>query len=204
MRTIGVLGLIGALAIGAAIALTPASEAAITNSSHDFSGKSWTTDSQICVPCHTPHGADTTVTDAPLWNHTAATATFTLYSSATLNASLGQPTGISKLCLSCHDGTIGMDGFGGAAGTSGNVITGSAKIGIDLNGHHPVSFDYSDAQADDSELKASPTLPLFGTGGTLECASCHDVHNGTAAAANGKMLLKSLTNSALCLDCHDK
>ena len=46
---------------------------------------------------------------------------------------------------------------------------------------------------------------LFGTAGsrTMECASCHDVHN-TASASNQNLLLISNTASALCLTCHNK
>jgi hypothetical protein len=41
----------------------------------------------------------------PLWNGNETTTTFTMYSSATLQASMeGQPTGASRLCLSCRDG----------------------------------------------------------------------------------------------------
>lgn len=42
-------------------------KANIEGSKDDFSGSGWTT--EICEPCHTPHNADTTVIDAPLWNH---------------------------------------------------------------------------------------------------------------------------------------
>jgi predicted CXXCH cytochrome family protein len=43
---------------------------------------------------------------------------------------------------------------------------------------------------------------LFGTANDqLECASCHDVHNGTSLAA---LLRKDNTSRQLCLTCHDK
>ena len=87
---------------------------AITNSDHDFTGEGWA-DSEICKPCHVPHNAVTGLI-APLWNHEVTTATYTLYSSSTLDSSVGQPEGRSKLCLSCHDGTVAIDNFGGFAG----------------------------------------------------------------------------------------
>ena len=46
----------------------------ITNSAHDFTTKGWNTTGEICVVCHTPHGADTSVTVAPLWNSSSATS----------------------------------------------------------------------------------------------------------------------------------
>ena len=44
----------------------------------------------------------------PLWNRNMPAAAYTLYSSNSLQAKPGQPTGSSKLCLSCHDGTIAL------------------------------------------------------------------------------------------------
>ena len=86
----------------------------IVGSSHDFSGQTaWNTSGEICKVCHTPHNAITTVTNAPLWNHQMTNATFQLYTSATMNATTGQPDGSSKLCLSCHDGTVALENFGG-------------------------------------------------------------------------------------------
>ena len=41
----------------------------IVGSAHDFSDDSWNTTGQICLVCHTPHNADVTVNNAPLWNH---------------------------------------------------------------------------------------------------------------------------------------
>ena len=59
------------IVLAAAIALfaTPAF-ALISGTAHDLSSANNASSSitEICVFCHTPHGADTTVTDAPLWN----------------------------------------------------------------------------------------------------------------------------------------
>src|SRR5512139_3263798 len=72
---------------------------------------------QICQPCHTPHNADSTAQGAPLWNHEVTTASFQPYASPTLDASVGQPSGVTKLCLSCHDGTVAIDSFAGQTGS---------------------------------------------------------------------------------------
>jgi len=184
----------------------------ITGTAHDFSGQGWGT-TEICEPCHTPHNADVTVTDAPLWNHEVTTATFTVYSSSTLNATIGQPEKNSKLCLSCHDGTIALDSFGGNTGTQ--VIDAEHLIGTDLSNDHPVSFTYNAALAtadgglfDPSAVNTSlgGTIEadlLFGLTGsaTLECASCHDVHNGFG---NPNLLKIDNDASAFCLTCHNK
>ncbi|MFQ6108814.1 MAG: cytochrome C, partial [Candidatus Aminicenantales bacterium] len=117
MRKALILSAIALLGVLVTVAL-----AQISGTAHDFSGDTWNTSGEICIVCHTPHNADTSVSAAPLWNHDVTTATYTLYSSSTLDATLGQPGDISKLCLSCHDGTVAIDSFGGATGS--NFISG--------------------------------------------------------------------------------
>lgn len=77
---------------------------------------------EVCVFCHTPHGASKTmpgITDMgqqPMWlwnrTNTSAAYTFTPYSSATLSATISfinnAPTGISLMCMSCHDGVTSI------------------------------------------------------------------------------------------------
>jgi len=64
---------------------------------------------EVCVYCHTPHAANTQV-NAPLWNRTVNTGTYTIYDKPrTLNRPIGQPGPNSLTCLSCHDGTISID-----------------------------------------------------------------------------------------------
>lgn len=177
----------------------------ISGSVHDFSGNAWS-GGEICVVCHVPHGADTTIADSPLWSHDVTTSTFTTYTSATITPGLlGQPDGVSKLCLSCHDGTVALDAFVGGAGTAG-TIAAAGDVGTDMNANHPVSFVYDTAAAADTEIKAADGtingLLVGGAGGNMECSSCHDVHNTTVAA--DPLLRISNAASALCLTCHDK
>jgi predicted CXXCH cytochrome family protein len=199
-------------------ALQDAPNAAISGSAHDFSSYGWS-GGRICIVCHTPHGADTTVTDAPLWNHAVTTATYTLYAgSSTLNATIGQPNGVAKLCLSCHDGTVAIDSYGGNTGTQlVDALNVNANVGTNLADDHPISFVYdSTLAAADGELvdpaadgdtdpntvgMGAPYLPLFNN--QMQCASCHDVHN-TVSAGNPSLLLKSPVGSQLCLTCHQK
>lgn len=194
------------------ISLVPNLQATIIGSAHDFSGLE--PDQQICIFCHTAHNADTTVVDAPLWNHDVTTKQYQLYNSPTMDATPTQPQGASRLCLSCHDGTIAVDSYGGQAGVI--FLGGDAAIGADeLTNDHPVSFIYDDALAVlDRELFLPSSSPS-GLGSTiandllfnsqLECSSCHDVHNGGAAAAvNDNLLMITQVQSQLCLTCHDK
>ncbi|MBL4939031.1 MAG: hypothetical protein JKY16_01885 [Lutibacter sp.] len=185
----------------------------ITNSAHDFSQKTWNSNSQeICNVCHTPHEAVTGLT-APLWNHEVTTQTFTLYTSTvspSFNATASQPGGSSKLCLSCHDGITKVDNFGGV--TNGTkTIGGSKNLGTDLSNDHPVSFVYDAALATADGGLHNPTTVNSGLGGTIdgdlllgtrmECSSCHDVHD---AAGLNSILVKGNIGSALCLTCHNK
>ena len=114
-------------------------------------------ESDVCVFCHTPHRG---TGDLPLWNHTLSTATYTPYSSSTTKATIGQPTGSSKLCLSCHDGTVAL---GMIANRSRpiemrngvvNLPAGPSNLGTDLSDDHPISFLYdSSLVAADGHLK---------------------------------------------------
>jgi len=194
------------------IAMRPAL-AAITGSAHDFKSRSWNTTGEICVVCHAPHNASSTI--APLWNHTLTSATFTLYSSPSLNATVGQPSASSKACLSCHDGTVALGSFGGSTGTT--FISGGDKLGTDLSNDHPVSFTYDAALATADGTLNNPTVKTVGAlggktidaamliGHKVECGSCHDVHadEGNSATA-GHLLLVNNASSALCLTCHNK
>jgi predicted CXXCH cytochrome family protein len=191
----------------------------IVGSKHDLSAQGWS-GGEICVVCHTPHNADVNVTDAPLWNHTVTTANHTMYSSATFDGNIiGGPTGASKLCLSCHDGTVAIDSFGGAVGNN-TLQNPKAILGADLSNDHPISFVYDDALATADGALAVPTTTTVTIGegadgktglladlmlpsGQLECSSCHDVHN-KFAVANTKLLRVSNASSGLCLTCHTK
>jgi predicted CXXCH cytochrome family protein len=195
------------LFVGATSAMAqPAGKRDIENTAHDFSGRGWNSTGEICVVCHTPHFA-LAATDGPLWNHESTAATYTIYSSSTLDATVAQPGTESKTCLSCHDGTVALDAFGGQAGS--NNIGAQWDVGIDLSDDHPVGFTYNTALATaDGEL-ADPSLKASGLGDDiqadmlfsdkLECASCHDVHG---AGGNEMLLLVANTASALCLTCH--
>ena len=126
---------------------------------------------EVCVFCHTPHGADVTTPNAPpLWNKRLATgATYTTYANLNTPSLDGEilPVGsISVACLSCHDGTQAMDNIinapgsggydpagGGTTGLgytwTGNVTTDGlmnaatiANLGTNLSNDHPIGIQY--------------------------------------------------------------
>jgi predicted CXXCH cytochrome family protein len=163
-------------------------------------------ESQICIFCHTPHSARQ---DIPyLWNRQDQTVSYIPYQSSTLVARVGQPTGASKLCLSCHDGTIAL----GAVVSEPEEIQfqggirfipeGPSRIGTDLSDDHPVSFVYDSNLALAKPGLADPALLppeiKLDDYGQLQCTACHDPHDD----AFGNFLVMSNQFSGLCTSCH--
>ena len=204
------LGLMGWLAASAAVSLRADS---VINSKHDFSasGPSMikaTTENGVCIFCHAPHRA---IPGTPLWNHTLSGATYIPYSSSTLKAAVGQPTGASKLCLSCHDGTVAL-GMVNSSSTpiqmqsGGTPLTtmppGTNNLGTDLSHSHPISFVYDAAlAAADGGLADPATLNSrvqLDHSGQLQCTACHNPHDDRY----GDFLVMDNAASALCLVCH--
>jgi len=170
----------------------------ITGSAHDFTSAGWNLTGEICVVCHTPHKAQDSL--IPLWKHGTTAGTFHVYSSPSLDATMAQPDGASKACLSCHDGTVALDSFGGNTGTNNLDAADSVNLGTDLSNDHPVSFTYDGTLATtDGGLYDPASATAFDgktidaamlVGGKLECGSCHDVHRDRgASAATEKLLL---------------
>jgi len=167
-----------------------------------------TTEQEICVFCHTPHRARTTT--GLLWNRDDSIATYSQYQSSSLTAIVGQPTGASKLCLSCHDGTIALGDLVSRQteipfiGGIRFLPDGASLLGTDISNDHPVSFVYDESLAiDNGELASPSTLTnevKLDRGGELQCTSCHDAHDDTL----GKFLVRSNNFSELCSTCHTR
>jgi predicted CXXCH cytochrome family protein len=159
----------------------------------------------LCSFCHITHHATGAT---PLWNHALSSVTnYTLYTSGTLKAVVGQPDGSSRLCLSCHDGTVALGMLNSSATPivmNGGVVnlTGTNNLGTDLSTTHPISFKYNAGlRALDPNLVDPVTLTgvvKVDKNGEMQCTSCHDPHNNQF----GKFLVKDNTSSALCLTCH--
>ena len=168
----------------------------ITGTAHDLTAGSG---GNPCSYCHTPHG-----TTIPVWSHTLSTAVYTIYESSSLDAVVGQPTGSSKLCLSCHDGTVALTDTVFAPGGGDTYISSEVgNLSTDLSNDHPISFVYSAAlAAGDIQIKPPSSLPgefRLSTSDELQCSTCHDPHDNK----HGKFLVASNQGSALCIVCHD-
>ncbi len=164
-----------------------------------------TIEDQVCIFCHTPHNAAPV---RPLWNRQMPTSGYTIYTSRSLDATPGQPTGMSKMCLSCHDGTIALgsvlsrtDPIQMADGVT-TMPTGPSNLGTSLADDHPISFRYDSAlAARDPKIKNPGSLPSeirLDSNSELQCTSCHDAHNN----AFGNFLVMPNTSSQLCTSCH--
>lgn len=184
--------------------------AQISGTSHDFSLDSGET--RVCVFCHTPHNANPAT---PLWNHKLSSEVYALYPGpasdpkSSLERDPIQPEigSSTKLCLSCHDGTIGIGDYFGSQESIG-YVSGDALIADtlnrDLSNDHPVSIELAPRTLDkDTELINPADNPSSRTkleANNVECGSCHDPHDNTI----GNFLVTTTDNGDLCLECHDQ
>ena len=164
-----------------------------------------TSEQELCIFCHAPH---TRSPLTPLWNRNVSGSTYTPYTSSTTRAAVGQPTGSSQLCLSCHDGTIALGEVLSRttpiAMTQTTMPVGVSRLGTNLSDDHPISFPYTATLASTRGELVSPStltgrVKLDGSG-QMQCRSCHDPHDNI----NGKFLVVANTASALCQTCHVK
>ncbi|HSG77805.1 MAG TPA: cytochrome c3 family protein, partial [Burkholderiales bacterium] len=205
-------------------------QVSIVSSKHNLSSSGTgsikaSSESQICVFCHTPHGSSSI---AQLWNKQTTSADYTLYSSDYITSlpsypAPAQPKTRSKLCLSCHDGTVALGSVynlpgsgGGSGGTiamtqSGSPITtmpagAAGYLGTSLTNDHPVGYMYDrtkDPELADRGLwpwNTAVKLDPDASTGTVECQTCHEPHNNQFT----KFLRVSNANAALCTFCHAK
>ena len=165
-----------------------------------------------CTYCHAPHsglGANT-----PLWNQKLSQKTYTPYTSTTYSQQGNtQPTlGVtSSLCLSCHDGTVGV-GQSAAYGPLPTVgsLNSVDSFGTMLTGSHP--FSLVTPIKDASNLVASlaaqgktadPTGAVKLINSNIECTSCHDPHVQNIDKIAQNFLVRDSSNAQMCLACHD-
>lgn len=85
---------------------------------------------QVCVFCHTPHGAASAA--APLWQRQVKAATYyqtygSVNASPTMDAEQGTGVtvgSVSLACLSCHDGTQAINTMANKPGSGNNTLGG--------------------------------------------------------------------------------
>ena len=192
---------------------TSSAPAALINTKHNLSASGpgtvkATTETRICVFCHTPHNPAPNV---GLWNRQNPASNYTPYTSTTEKSTAGQPTGGSLLCLSCHDGTIALGKVNSqstaiamAGGVTSMPTTSASNLATDLSDDHPISIAYTSTLATTRGELADPgTLTgavRLDSNGQMQCRACHDPHEDPY----GKFLVMANTASALCKVCHIK
>ncbi len=165
----------GALAVSGFFAGTAL--AGIAETEHNLSAIDTTTH-EICVFCHTPHGANTSAV-VPLWNRkTSDPSVYQTYDSlgtSTLDGKIAPVGSVSIACLSCHDGTQAMNVVLNAPGSqhydpvngwligSSEVFipSGIPNLGTDLRNDHPVGVQYGGGGITESSPDASTKDPDF-------------------------------------------
>jgi predicted CXXCH cytochrome family protein len=170
-----------------------------------------TTESRICVFCHTSHNASH---EGPLWNHETTPSQFRTYDRSTMVSSAEAPNGATKLCLSCHDGTIAVGAIRSMGrtvamanvGPSGEIPSHrKSHLGTDLSGTHPVSVKFKQRDAlMKSGLRWPPFDPERQVGvdadGYVQCTSCHDPHGSRSTRYP---FWQKETFSEVCNVCHE-
>lgn len=161
---------------------------------------------QVCIFCHAPHNA---TGQAPLWNREMPPTHYRIYQSSTTDARIDQPSGPSKMCLSCHDGALALGLVASRPPNEPIVMSrrtippGPSDLTQDLSDDHPIGFRFDRALFNrDGQLRnpdlLTGTLPL-GAHSEVHCTTCHDPHNNSL----GNFLREPDLRSAICLSCHD-
>ena len=148
---------------------------------------------EICVYCHTPHGANSTAA-APLWNRTVTQRTYTLFNQdntpdktnffepTMLDLTYTQPGPNSLTCLSCHDGATAIDSIINMP----TQMTGEFRAGYSNNAETLVESEFLDAWSGNKLGMGSP--------GDIDPAT--NLPQGQHAGFNSQ-------DSSLCITCHN-
>lgn len=170
------------------------------------------TETEVCKFCHIPHSA---VANEPLWGRQLSE--FQPYETAPLrsngeSAPAPQPDGSSRLCLSCHDGTVALGDIGGKSRQG--LQPGRGLVGTDLSGSHPISFvmrDRDEAQRSGRDMDIRPVAAIeadpdvrLDARGKMQCTTCHDPHADRyyAPGRTPRFWVKT-TVTGVCLTCHE-
>ena len=165
-----------------------------------------------CLYCQVPHSGVQNSNPA-LWSQTLSTQTYSTYASTTLHNISLQPTlgADSSLCLSCHDGTVGVGQTqpSGQITMSGNMYP-QDKFGTNLQGSHPFSLKLPMVDAADlvpslvtSHTTADPLHAVNLINNDVECTSCHTPHSQAIDMVSKNFLVRDSSSGQMCLACHE-
>ncbi len=227
MSTSGRRGRRWLLAMVAVAGVLIASRVDAISGPHNFQGTAPA--GAVCIACHTPHKAPASPL---LWNHVLSANNFSwsdwvaTTGNTTLPTNIKTWSGSTKMCLSCHDGSVAIGAiYFPSAVFDLEKITDDHQMATttgDLKGNHPVAVPYphggvkntyngittGDEALASGWVAAPARVKLYrdaaGGGANnygIECASCHEPHS---TSPHGNYLRDSKAGSALCLDCHVK
>jgi predicted CXXCH cytochrome family protein len=173
-------------------------------------------ETETCVFCHTPHGS-VLPGDAPLWNHSMSMAYYTVQAPDPLSSMLstvGQPDKGTKLCLSCHDGTVALGllvntpGPGSSSqpipvqGVTGEgaLPPGGVNFGTNLSGHHPVSIAVNDTLINDklAQCATGNAFTIDYPAGPVNLKPTGNTYKGQPG-----VLIGGKPSGVQCASCHD-
>ncbi len=206
MKRVAVGVLLAAMELFAA-----SSKLALVGSQHDLTatggGPVKSAIADTCLFCHAPHNVVPNIT--PLWDHALSSQTYITYTSSTYGSGVETPAaGSSKLCLSCHDGSVavGLTVAKGLITTTGTMVPADV-LGTNLTGSHPVSMTPIDDGSLATSLFTSPAATkdpaVKLVAGKVECTTCHDPHAPRNDPVVPMFLVRSNASGAICLACHD-
>lgn len=201
-----------------------------------MSGMAFSDYGSPCVYCHLP--PDRKVADStdeggiPGWNRLApAAGAYDLYDSRTLDNKVRAPSPISLLCLSCHDGTMGLDmtvfrpdGWESSKDATLHLRLNGANdmmscgkchngrvahsiaikhLGTDLTNDHPFSMTYAGLTDKDQDFRTPDSPYGFDNGVKIYegKVECASCHN--VHNPDMKLLLRARADR-LCETCHIK
>ena len=195
----------------AGITISTPSKAQIATTKHNLGTSNaagnnrFSATAEICVFCHTPHGADTSAA-VPLWNRSLIASTYQTYDSlgtSSLDGRVAPVGSVSIACLSCHDGVQSMSAVINAPGsgatnaawtggtwtgtnvTAAGIMTGPAMLGTDLRNDHPIGIQYGGGGYSTTALAGPSRDGDFKTASTALVGSTQVWWVDTEATPNG-------------------
>lgn len=178
-------------------------------------------ETEVCVFCHVPHNS---YSSTPLWGHKfSEVKNYKIYTSSRTPGTgreFIQPDGASRLCLSCHDGTVALGAIigrkqiefaGGVEEIRSNMM---GFIGTDLSGSHPISIQITDSVVSEKnlrrtgilrsvkEMKSDPDGVKLDENNKIQCTTCHDPHSDDNYNSSGIHFWRKKDFSTLCEVCH--
>jgi predicted CXXCH cytochrome family protein len=150
-------------------------------------------ETRVCFFCHGSHlGTGTSNRPEPL-------TVLQGYRSTTMRSRSAAPSNGTRMCLSCHDGTVAVGNTLRGRVTMRQEARAQRGAALDLRRSHPVGMRPVESltlrrPGKEEAVRLDPR-------GSVECTSCHDPHRESLDEEH-KFLVAGNRESAICLSCH--